>query len=301
MMRQSPEFQHDRQSEPTAQGHSSVRIRLDGTRSTLIEPRDVQEAHGRRPSRPPVATALTDVVRASLWRIVAERLFAPSTAAAICLRRVWSSPALGAEADRLPDDAHDVIERWFLLVEPDDVYAFIQSVFDNLESADRSEFQSVVNTALDEGFSNHRFIGRKLVPIATKSDGATIERAFAACKAARWTASETHLSVALTHLAVKPLPERDGTIRHAVRAVELAAATLSGKTQALDDNLALLEAQGFIGRTMKNSYAGLFTYVTNGAHRATTEDARLVLVMCAGLLSHLATHVGLGSTPRIRC
>lgn len=298
-MRQSLELQGDQaevateERTPSRRHRSSAQIRLDGGPPTLLErgePFALPSELGSRLSRPASPGGLTRPLRTALWRVVANALFAPGSIG--CLRRVWASPALGGAADRIPDDVAELIEDWFSLVEPADVYAFIDAVAEHIEPPFRPGFVAAVNSALEEGLSDHRFVARRLAPISAKADIASIERAFAICKAVRWTFGEAHLHEAVAFLAQKPQPNADAAIREAVRAVELAASTLTSTTQALDDNLELLEARGYIARTLKNAYQGLFTYVTNGARRATTDDARLVVVMCAGFVSHLATHSG---------
>jgi hypothetical protein len=56
----------------------------------------------------------------------------------------------------------------------------------------------------------------------------------------------------------------------------------------LSDTLDVLEEQGFIDSAIKARHAGLFTWVGINARRPRAEDARLILVTCAGFVTHLA-------------
>jgi hypothetical protein len=270
----------------------SSKIRLDGrpTSPTLLESTWLLPGVGGRSSRPVRPGALTDELRANLWGIVANALAAdqqaPSSTA--CLRRVWASRALGGDIGRIPDDAIEVIAGWFSLVEPADVYAFIESVFDNVDPAIRPAFATSINAALERGHADHRFVMRKLLPIVARADVSTIERGMAACKATHLVEPERHLCLALACLANKPRADVQGAIHHAVRTVELAASTITGAMQSLEQCLERLEELGYIGSTLKNAYAGVFTYVGNEAHRPTIDDARVVVVMSAGFVSHIA-------------
>jgi hypothetical protein len=305
---------------------SEVRFAGRAPSATLLEPSLMLPGDvSPRPARAIATGALTDELRAGLWEVLAAALFAPSEESlrwtgnnnmprtivqgarhsrsfdpraswmsSGTLRRVWSSPPLGGDLDRMPEDVDEVIEGWFSLVEAGDVYAFIETVHDNLETSFKPLFVAAINVVLERGQSDHRYVMRKLLPIAAKADIAAIERALGACKAAHWADVEKHMVDAVNRLAVKPEPDVTGAIQEAVRTVELAAFALTGEEHvSLDETLEDLEAHGHIARALKNAYAGLFTYVTSGARKPTTDDARLIVVMCAGFVNHLATQLDL--------
>lgn len=249
---------------------------------------------------PVLATgALSDELRGWLWNVAAATVFAPNEeldrwTAGITgrpvVRRVWSAPPIGGDPERIPEDVVDVLESWFSLVEPSDVYAFIEAVHDSLETPLQPRFARAINSALERGMSDHRFVMRRMMPIASKADIAAIERALAACDRAHWTVPEAHLREAFMRLALKPAPDARGAVHESIRAVQEAARRLTQEQHFdLEDALEALETRGHIAKTLKGAYSGLFAVVTNAARRPTTDDARVILVMCAGLVSHLAS------------
>jgi hypothetical protein len=269
---------------------------------------------------PPASLAtsqtLTEELRAGLWEVVQAVLFAaedvsraPSSGAghvrlvpsladlralrSPTLRRVWAAPPISGAPERIPEDVASVLEGWFSLVEPSDVYAFVETVHDSLEPALQPRFVTAVNTVLERGLSDHRFVLRRLMPIASRSDIAAIERSLGACKAAHWAEVEAHLLAALAKLAEKPEPDPRGAIQAAARAVQQAALALTKEHYFdLEDALNELEAKGHIEKALKAAYAGLFDYVTDVARKTTSDDARLIVVMCAGFVTHLASRLG---------
>ncbi|MDF2693795.1 MAG: hypothetical protein K0S65_2178 [Labilithrix sp.] len=262
------------------------------------------------PGRGGVAGRLTDEIRVALWELVHAALFAPDEASTYqaagrwalpptssvierpAVRRVWVSSPLGGDLDRIPEDVVEVLEGWISLVEPADVYRFIEAVHDALDAPLQPRFAAAVNVALERGHVDHRFVFRHLLPIASKADVGAIERSLAACKSAGWTDVAEHMHDALERLGEKPDADVRGAIHAAFRAVQRAALGLTSERYFdLEDALDDLEARGHVGRPLKTAYAGLFTYVTS-AHRATTDDGRLILVMCAGFVSHLASRLG---------
>jgi hypothetical protein len=269
--------------------------------------------------RAPRTGSLNDGIRAGLWEVVDITLFAKANEREDLLRRVvslrgasvgertwkrdegapsalvkhvWSSPPLRADIERVPADVAELIAGWFSLVEAGDVYAVLESVHDSIDAALRLLFTTALNTVLDRGQSDHRFVMRKMLPISARTDIAAIERALATCKANHWADSDKHLLESLMRLAVKPLPDVDGAIHEALRTVEATVLAVTGDNRPLEEALEVLEKRGLIAKTLKSAYAGLFTYVTNGARKATTEDARLIVVMCASFVNHLAAQVG---------
>ena len=254
--------------------------------------------------------ALTDELRAALWEIVAASLFgapeppdrwtlhrhdrARTAADHPAVRRVWCAPPISGDLDRIPEDVADVLEGWFSLVEPSDVYAFLDAVHDAIDAAGQPRLVAAVNALLERAQSDHRFVLRKLTPIASRADVAAIERSLAACKSVHWRDVETSLLGALARLAHKPEPDTRGAIHEAIRSVEQAAFAVTGERHVdLDHALEDLAARRQLDRALKSAYAGLFVYVTSESRKTTTEDARLVLVICAGFVSHLA-----GKLPR---
>jgi hypothetical protein len=263
----------------------------DATRAASTIPPGSKDATGM----------LTDELREGLWAAIASYLFVAPEADAWAgarptLHRVWTSPPIGADVPpdhgdaEMPDDVADLIEEWFSIAKDGEVYALVETVLASLPDAHQVPFASACNLVLERGLSDHRFVGRRLMPIASKSDVATIERALAAARSKRFSEAEGHLLAGLDFLAAKPEADPQATVREAVRAVQATAFALTNE-HALDlaDTLDVLEERGFIDRAIKARHAGLFTWVGINARRPRAEDARLILVTCAGFVTHLAS------------
>jgi len=246
--------------------------------------------------------SLTKEVRGWLWAIVSATLFGPNdeldrwtsgVSARPIVRRVWTSLPIDGDADRIPQDVASVLERWFWLVDPSDIYTFVEAVHDSLETSLQPRFAASVNTVLARGMSDHRFVMRRLMPIASKSDITTIERALAACARVGWSGPNERLRDAIARLAHRPEPDARGVVQEAIRAVEMAARSLTKEQHFdLEDALEALEAKGHVEKALKGAYSGLFSFLTSTTRPPTTDDARIILVMCAGLVSHLANRTG---------
>jgi hypothetical protein len=256
--------------------------------------------HGAQVPADRVSTGtLPDDVRAYLWDVVNLFLFTANSgfdpwtggvSGRPAVRRVWSAAPLSGDPENVPDDVAEMIEGWFSLVEAGDIYAFVQSVHDNLELPSRARFAASCNVALERACSDHRFVFQKLVPIAARADITSIERALTACSTNGFDVPHAVLLDALGRLGAQPDPDFRGAIQEAVRAVEEAAFMLTGERhltleEALDD----LKEKGLVDAALEAAHRGLFTYASASTRRTTADDARLIVVMCAGFISHLAT------------
>jgi hypothetical protein len=265
----------------------------------------------RRSSTPLGSGFLTDDLRTSLWGVIQFFLFsrtgqprvvvpdasdnddgqwATSPTERPAVRRVWSSPPISGDPARIPEDISQLLEGWFSLVEPGDVYAFVETVHESLEAQNQPRFATACNAALERGLSDHRFVVRRLIPVASKVDITTIEKALAVCTA-RGLSAGVALEEAILHLASKPEPDSRSAIQEAVRSVELAAFALTGERYlTLEDALTDLRARGIVDAAAETVHRGLFAFATSASARQTTiEGARRVLVMSAGFVSYLAT------------
>lgn len=244
------------------------------------------------------AHALTDELRSALWNEIRTFAFDPRSVDASTstvterpeVHRIWSSPPISA-ASPVPADVAELLGRWFSLVEPTDVFELVASVHDQLDAASQPRFARACNAVLERERSARRFVERRLVPIPSRVDITTIERALAACRNAGVVASEERFLGALDRLAVKPEPDGRGAVREAVRAVECMAFALTGEAgeapRSFDAMLDSLEAKGHLDAMLKSAYSDLSAYLGD-VRPTTTSDAGLIIVMCAGLLSHLA-------------
>jgi hypothetical protein len=118
---------------------------------------------------------LTAEARTNLWEVIRTALFAreddrePSPGGVTgrrAVRRVWTAAPIGGIAERMPEDVAEVFASWFSLVDPTDVYAFVETVHDSLDEAAQPSFASATNAVLERARSGRRFVKRKLVPIA---------------------------------------------------------------------------------------------------------------------------------------
>jgi hypothetical protein len=196
----------------------------------------------------------------------------------------------------MPDDVAQLLEGWFSLVEAHHAYELLESVLTNLDGPKQYAFAAACNGALERDGGDHRFVCRRIVPIESRSDIATIDRAFAACRVAGVAATEIEekLLGALDCLAAKPAADAKGAMQLAVGAAFAAAFVLTGERHmTLDDALEDLASRGYIDGAMKVAHGGLFAYavggpqVPSGARRARIDDAKIILVTCAAFVTQL--------------
>lgn len=242
---------------------------------------------------------LSDELRVLLWDVVHSFLLAQhddhdqwtsGIAGRPAVRRVWAASPIHGDPQRMPEDVVELLEGWFSLVDSADLYAFVESVHDNLETPNQHRFANACNTALERGCADRRFVARRLLPIASRTDVTTVERALMACKPPHMADAEARLLDALDRFAQKVEPDFRGAVQEAIRAVEEATFVLTGdRPLSLNDALDDLESKGLVDPAIKAAYGGLSAYASTLFVRKTTQDdARLIIVMCAGFLSHLA-------------
>jgi hypothetical protein len=236
--------------------------------------------------------ALTDELREGLWAAIKSFVFAAPAADAWAaqptVHRVWTSPLMGGDPNDVPEDVADLIEQWFSVAGAGDVYALVETVLSALPESSQIGFATAANLVLERGLSDHRFVGRRLMPIASKSDVATIERALVACRSKQLNDAEASLLSSLDHLAHKPEPDAPAAVHDAIRAVQSTAFALTKEQPfGLDDALDILEEQGHIDASLKARHGGLWSWVGGSGRKPRAEDARLILVTCAGFVTHL--------------
>lgn len=283
--------------EESRRHRAATELRLPSTRTEDVSLRLPLDVHRPASTIPPgskdATGMLTDELREGLWAAISTFVFVAPEAdawagARSTMHRVWTAPPISGDED-IPEDAPDLIEEWFSLAKDGDIYSLVETVLASLPDAHQVQFASACNLVFERGLSDHRFVGRRIMPIASKSDVATIERALVAARSKHLSDAEGHLLAALDHLAAKPEADPQATVHEAVRAVQATAFALT-KERALDlaDTLDILEEQGHIDSAVKARHSGLFTWVGINARRPRAEDARLILVTCAGFVTHLA-------------
>ena len=288
---------------PNERNERNERGDIDATRPASTIPPGTKDATG----------ALTDELREGLWAAISSFVFVPpeadawagSPGARPTVHRVWTAPPIAGGTD-VPEDVADLIEEWFSIATNGDVYSLVETVLSALPDSHQEHFASACNLVLERGLSDHRFVSRppdggarhpedkshvcrRLMPIASKSDVATIERALVAARAKQLAETEQHLLGSLDHLAAKPEADATAAVHEAIRAVTATAFALT-KERALDleDTLDILAERGHIDAALKARHAGLFSWVAQNGRKPRSEDARLILVTCAGFVTHLA-------------
>jgi len=242
----------------------------------------------------PVAAPLpeNDALRAALWQTIHTFVFETPDPATVA--RVWTAPPIGGDPRALPADVAVLLQGWFSLVELVHVYAFVETVHAALdEPAAQLRFAHGCNATLERHHAERRFVLGSFVPITSKADLATIERAFGALRHVP-SRVEGHLRTSLHHLTSALDADPREAIHEAIRAAAEAGSAAIGDAHAtLDETLERLEARGVIDKALKAAYAGLFGYAAD-RRRVAVDDARLVLVMCAAFVAHVSARVGGG-------
>lgn len=291
-----------RSLEEYAEAEAESRRHRAGAELRLPDGDTVKAASTIPPGNRDATGALTDDLREGLWKTIASFLFTteddtrgawsatsgPSPAAV----QVWTSPPIGGHSDDVPEEVADLIEEWFSIATTGDVYSLLETVLGALPEPSQSRFISVCNGMFEHGLSDHRFVGRRLMPIASKTDVATIERALLACRSKQLHEAESHLLGGLEQLAKKPEPDAQAAVHDAIRAVQATAFVLTKERPLdLDDALGMLEERGFIDAALKARHGGLFAWVAQNGRKPRPEDARLILVTCAGFVTQLAARI----------
>ncbi|MBX3229960.1 MAG: hypothetical protein KF837_21750 [Labilithrix sp.] len=289
-----------RSLEEYAEAEAESRRHRAATELRLPEGDTTRAASTIPPGSKDATGALTDELREGLWAAIASHALVgdeePGAWSAgvhgPVVHHVWSSPPIAGDPDNVPEDVVELIEEWFSIAKTGDVYALLETVLAGLPDASQARFASACNGMLEHGLSDHRFVGRRIMPIASKSDVATIERALVACRAKKLDEAELRLLGALEHLAKKPEPDPQEVVHEAIRAVQATAFALT-KDRPLDlaDALDTLEEHGHIDAALKARHGGLFAWVAQNGRRPRADDARLILVTCAGFVATLATRI----------
>jgi len=275
-----------------------------GTELRLPDGDTARAASTIPPGNKDATGALTDALREGLWATIASFLFATdgagrdgawsatSAGPRPTVLQVWTSPPIAGDPDHVPEDVPELIEEWFSIASTGDVYALLESVLASLPDPNQARFASACNGMLEHGLSDHRFVGRRLMPIASKSDVATLERALLACRGKQLLEAEAHLLGGLEHLSRKPDPDAQEAVHEAIRAVQATAFALTkDRPLDLDDALAMLEEHGHIDAALKARHGGLFAWVAQNGKKPRPEDARMILVTCAGFVTQLAARL----------
>jgi hypothetical protein len=234
-----------------------------------------------------------DALRAALWETIRAFVFVPSAAAE--LERIWCLPPIEGKPGTMPDDVEDLLESWFSLVETHHVHAFIETVHASLGPDRQLRFAQLCNGVLERFHADRRFVLHCFVPITSKADVTTIERAVGPSRRAFPPpiagAIEDHLRSALHHLTGAADADAREAVHDAIRAARAAGAFVYGEPHAtLDETLDGLERRGLIDKPLKAAYGGLFAYAAD-RRRVSADDARLVIVMCAGFVAHLGARI----------
>jgi hypothetical protein len=232
-----------------------------------------------------------DALRAALWQTFCGFLFSHAPPSGnTALRQVWASPPIEGKPEAMPKDVQELLESWFSLVEMHHVYAFVETVHASLEPDRQLRFAHLCNGVLERFHAHRRFVLQCFVPITSKADITTIERAFASLRRVGGAAKsiDGHLRAALRHLTGAPEADPREAIHEAIRAAREAGAEVIGDAHAtLDETLDRLDRRGLLDKPLKAAYGGLFAYAAD-RRRVSPDDARLVIVMCAGFVAHLA-------------
>lgn len=161
-------------------------------------------------------------------------------------------------------------------------------------------FIEACNNVLKREMSGWRFVDRALVPLPSEHEIAAIEAALAATAAsAPLNLVNTHLKQGLTLLADRTAPDFRNSMKESISAVECICKLIAGTPNAtLGPALDRIKAAGKVSLhpALEEGFRKLYSYTSDAsgirhalkdAPTVDLEDAKFMLVSCAGFVSYL--------------
>jgi hypothetical protein len=248
--------------------------------------------------------SMDDALRNSLWNILTYWYFDSYREH----YRVRSDSVLGRlvialwrdflklKIDDLPTNCLDVVEKirkYFDNCPWNEVYDLVEFVAGRV---DEEHFCRHCNQVLKRELSAYRFTGKKLGPIMSEEETASIETALALSD--RYRPVSTHLKSALEKFADRQRPDYRNSIKESISAVEAMCKIITGDEKAtLGQAVKKLEESGVnVHPAFRDALSKMYGY-TNDADgirhgllnesKLDADDARFMLVSCSAFVNYL--------------
>lgn len=184
--------------------------------------------------------------------------------------------------------SHDDLDRWIDSAEPREVFLLIQHVHDSAAEEIATRVAQQLNTALERDLGDHRFVRDKLVPITSRADAVALEQAVRAAALSGLSRSSESLIRALELMTPIQASYR-AAAQEGARAAAAAAHVLTGEHYlSLEDAIADLDERRMLDGRLDAQAVRLCSHASAATARTTADDARVILMMCAGLVAQLA-------------
>jgi hypothetical protein len=214
----------------------------------------------------------------------------------------------GDEIPKGLDERQKDFRKFFFACAWYEVYDFIE-FFADIIPWDNNDFLEGCNIVLKREVSAYRFVGSRIVAITSEYEIAAIEDALAATDTPTPLALvNDHLKQALTHFADRHAPDYRNSMKESISAVEgICKLITKDEKGTLGKMLTTIEASGKVKlhKALAEGFKQLYAYTSDAegirhtlkeASTVDAEDARYMLVMCAGFVSYFiekATKAGI--------
>ena len=262
------------------------------------------QRHGYTPAREVVQReSMDDALRVGLWNsldvVVLQELrgeYLYDTADGQTLAfRVWHA-FFKEPVDAIPEWGSDMVARirrffyaeaaWF------DVYDLLEFVAQQHPSASaRERLPIACNHVLEREMAAYRFVGGRIIETTSPEEIAAVEDGIAEARGG----AQTHLRAALDLLADRNASDYRNVVKEAISAVEATVNELAGTEMSLGAALKQLGLD--LHPAFRDALSKLYGYTSDadGIRHALTEDgtnvsfedAKFMLVACAGFVSYL--------------
>ncbi len=184
------------------------------------------------------------------------------------------------------------IRKYYFSCEWYEVYDFIESCVEYYPIKQESEhFIKLCNFILEEELSAYRFIGKKIIPITSKTEISEIEDALQVpLKPVR-----DHLKQALELLANRKNPDYRNSIKESISAVESMCKIITGDGN-IRSALNKIRKDWGLHDNLTTAFRDLYSYTSDASgirHAMTSdpdvsqEDAKFILVTCSAFVNYL--------------
>lgn len=189
----------------------------------------------------------------------------------------------------------DILKRIFFSFDWNEVYDFVEFVFEHYQLRDfKKAYSDCCNKVLEREVSAYRFINGQIAPIVDESEIQAIDEA----QGSRHSPVRSHLMRSLELLTDRTNPDYRNSVKESISAVESLAEQLTGKHPAgIDDLMDYLTDNMNLHGALKSAFRKFYGWTSddsgirhalNGNGETTTfEDAKFMLVTCSAFVNYV--------------